>query len=84
MLEWINRGDVNRQHSSGFHSRHFWEKWSIFTVTCFLKHFWIAGAGGFINLWALTPQNGQTHSNNSLAFSDELFECVWPFCGVGA
>ena len=30
------------------------------------------------------PQNGQTHSNNSPAFGDELFECVWPFCGVGA
>ena len=31
-----------------------------------------------------TPQNGQTHSNNSLKQSDELFECVWPFCVVGA
>ena len=30
-----------------------------------------------------TPQNGQTHSNNSLAKGDELFESVWPFCGVG-
>ena len=28
-----------------------------------------------LNLEALTPQNCQTH--------DELFECVWPFCGVG-
>ena len=27
-----------------------------------------------------TPQNGQTHSNNSF----ELFECVWPSCGTGA
>ena len=26
-----------------------------------------------------TPQNGQTHSNNSSAIADELFECVWPF-----
>ena len=24
------------------------------------------------------------HSNNSSAVADELFECVWPFCGVGA
>ena len=23
-------------------------------------------------------------SNNSLAKADELFECVWPFCGVSA
>ena len=30
------------------------------------------------------PQNGQTHSNNSLAKADKVFECVWPFCGVGA
>ena len=31
-----------------------------------------------------SPQNGQTHSNNSLAIADKLFECVWLFCGVGA
>ena len=31
-----------------------------------------------------TPQNDQTHTNNSSATADELFECVWPFCGVGA
>ena len=30
------------------------------------------------------PQSGQTQSNNSGAFADELFECVWPLCGVGA
>ena len=29
-------------------------------------------------------QNGQTHSNNSSAFANELFECVWPFYGIGA
>ena len=29
---------------------------------------------------APTPQNGQTHSNNSLAKADKLYECVWPFC----
>ena len=28
-------------------------------------------------------QNGQTHTNNSSARADEMFECVWPFCGVG-
>ena len=30
------------------------------------------------------PQNGKTHLNSSLATADELFESVWPFCGVGA
>ena len=29
-------------------------------------------------------QNDQTHSNNSSAVAGELFECVWPFCGIGA
>ena len=29
------------------------------------------------------PQNGQTHSNNSSAVADELFECGWLFCAVG-
>ena len=36
----------------------------------------------FIN--PLTPQNGQRHSNNSSAVVSELFESVWPFCGVCA
>ena len=31
-----------------------------------------------------TPQSGQTHSNNSLAVANDLFDCVRPFCGVGA
>ena len=31
-----------------------------------------------------TLRNGQTHSNNSSAVTAELFEFVWPFCGVGA
>ena len=31
-----------------------------------------------------TPQNGKTHSNNSSAVADQLFEYVWPFYGVGA
>ena len=30
-----------------------------------------------------TPQNGLTHSSNSAAVADDLFECVWLFCGVG-
>ena len=28
-------------------------------------------------------QNGQTHSNNSLAAVNEFYACVWPFCGAG-
>ena len=35
------------------------------------------------NISILSAPNGQTHSNNSSATADELFECVWPFCGVG-
>ena len=30
-----------------------------------------------------TSQNCQTHSNNSSAAADELFESVWSFYGVG-
>ena len=37
-----------------------------------------------LTLSAPASQNGQTHSNNSLAKADALFECVWPFCGIGA
>ena len=37
-----------------------------------------------LTLKAPTPQNGQTHSNNSSTTADKLFEWVWPFCGVGA
>ena len=29
-----------------------------------------------VSTLAPTPQNGQTHSNNSLATADELFECI--------
>ena len=31
-----------------------------------------------------TAQNGQTHWNNLSTVADELFECVWSFCGIGA
>ena len=37
-----------------------------------------------LTLSAPTLQNGQTHSNNLSAVVDESFECVWPFCGIGA
>ena len=32
----------------------------------------------------MTPQNGQTHSNNSSATADKLFKCTLLFCGVCA
>ena len=35
-------------------------------------------------LYAPNPQNGQAHSNNSSVTGDELFECIRPFCGIGA
>ena len=35
-------------------------------------------------LKAPIPHNGQTHSNNSSAKADELFQCVWAVCKVGA
>ena len=38
----------------------------------------------YLTLQTSTPQNGQTHSNNSSAKADKLFECVWSFCVVGA
>ena len=30
------------------------------------------------------PRKCSNTINNSLAVADELFECVWTFCGVGA
>ena len=38
----------------------------------------------FLTLYVLTPQNSQAHSNNLTTAADKLFECVWPFCDVGA
>ena len=37
-----------------------------------------------LTLEAPITQNGQTQSNNLLAIANECFDCVWPFCGVGA
>ena len=37
-----------------------------------------------LTLYAPIPQNDQTHSNNSSASDNKLFEWIWPFCGVGA
>ena len=35
-----------------------------------------------LTLYVPTPQNGQTHSNNTSVTADELFERFWWFCGV--
>ena len=37
-----------------------------------------------LTLLAPTLKNGQTHTNNSSAIAEELFECVWSFWGAGA
>ena len=37
-----------------------------------------------LTLKAPTPQNGQTHLNNSSKTLDKLFECVSAFCGIGS
>ena len=36
------------------------------------------------NSQCANPQNGQAHSKDSSVTAGELFECVWPFCGIGA
>ena len=43
-----------------------------------------AGKMKYLTLKPPIPQNGQTHSNNSSATADKLFECVSPFCKLGA
>ena len=43
---------------------------------------WNLPLGTFlVNMTKSAPENGQRHSNNSLALADELFECFWLFCG---
>ena len=37
-----------------------------------------------VNPLIANPKNGQTHSKNLSAIAEELFECVWLICGVGA
>ena len=33
-----------------------------------------------VNPLSANPIRRQTHSNNSLAVADELFECLWRWC----
>ena len=50
-----------------------WE-WNIFFYE--IKKFLICASDGTI--WEVIVQNGQQ------TIADEWFECIWPFCGVGA
>ena len=60
-----------------------------FDVTFRNKESWLVLISNHVRIEGIptplapTTQNGQASSNNSSAFADELFECVWPFCGVG-
>ena len=52
----------------------------------FCEHFFDGSieilTGRIVKMVKPTLQNGQTHSNNSSATADELFEYVWPYCRV--
>ena len=53
---------------------------NVLPLSAYLFHFLVT----LLTLQAPTPQNDQTHSYNLSAKAGELFECIWPFCGVGA
>ena len=38
----------------------------------------------FLTLWTTTTENGRHTQTVCRHIADELFECVWPCCGVGA
>ena len=60
-----------------------YENVRIYQKMCFkTKLAILLGMGKLLTL--PISQNGQTHSNNSSVVANELFECVWPFCGVSA
>ena len=42
-----------------------------------------AKSSGTLNTLGANPQKWSNKLNNSLAAADKLFECVWPFCGLG-
>ena len=49
-----------------------------------LDYFWGYCWHDHVNPLSANPTKCQTHLNNSSATADELFECVWPYCGVDA
>ena len=52
----------------------------------FINHFMynVKKWPNILNPLSSNPQNGQAHPNNFSAKFDELFECIQPFCRVGA
>ena len=69
---------------------HTWLNKPAAEMCKFFKNIWpfnghraLNGQNILLNPLTANPQNGQTHSNNSTATADELFECVKPFSGVG-
>ena len=51
-------------------------------INCFWL-LWVYQLQIVLALQASTPRNGQTRSNKLSPTAVKLFECVWPFCGVG-
>ena len=56
--------------------------WSVLSSGVDWKEFINLSSSNFLTLLAPTSRGGQTYSNNSSDVTDEMFECVWPFCGV--
>ena len=64
----------------------FWEVFDVLYSQFVSRKFYVAKLKESpfrFNPLAPTPLNGQTYSNNSSRTADELFECVWPFYGIG-
>ena len=57
---------------------------NYFVFTCHVNGIFNQKSQSSLTLSAPIPQNTQTHSNNSSTVVDELLECFWSFCGVGA
>ena len=77
---WVNNQDTKKCQLNSFRrlSCHLW-KYTDYCTTSTLLH-----KKPIFNPLNANPTKCQTHSNNPSAFADELFECVWPFCGIGA
>ena len=61
----------------------FWEE-----IAFLQRERWVSWVGIINNGEALTVQTPAPHNVHTQTicrqFADDLFECVWPFCGVGA
>ena len=74
-------GKPDRQNTL-YPNREFFFSEYIFAANSILTFIYNSMNSNSFN--SLTLQNGKTHSNSSSAVADELFQCVWPFFGVGA